>query len=550
MRITAVGIGALGALAVLVACHKKPAEPPADDHAGSGGSAAPAQALDAANELATYVAMNRPLASVSAFDMPPAERDRVTAILAADPATGMMVLEPSLDVRWAHALTTWPGKVIAFTNLQTLTADSARELARWHGDTMFLLVKTLEPGAAEALASWPGKALYFDGVSLDAASAAGLAKFSGATLGLAHVDQSPQVAEALSAYHGAVAITLAGPQVTPTVATPPAESDADLEKLGRISHAVDDSDLPAIQAFLAAGGPVDMNERGTTLLMEATNRKQLEPAKLLVAAHANVNAANASGLTPLYYALDDMSPSTPEVVSALVHLLVDAGASVSPKDMRGDMYRRPLTQVAARGDLALASYLLAKGADAAGADPDGTTALIAAIDAGHAELVPVLIKAGAAIDPKDPAMGMSPIHQAISMGAQAVSGARYEHADAAKVRALIAQWRAVLDAVLAAHPNLVARDARGETALETAVSLADLDTLTHLLDAKPDLAAVDGSGRSILQYLATLNRPEPELVAEAKLLIARGASTKPASGDAPSAIAATQHHGALAAALK
>jgi ankyrin repeat protein len=147
-------------------------------------------------------------------------------------------------------------------------------------------------------------------------------------------------------------------------------------------------------------------------------------------------------------------------------------------------------------------------------------------------------------------MGMSPIHQAISMGAQAVSGARYEHADAAKVRALIAQWRAVLDAVLAAHPNLVARDARGETALETAVSLADLDTLTHLLDAKPDLAAVDGSGRSILQYLATLNRPEPELVAEAKLLIARGASTKPASGDAPSAIAATQHHGALAAALK
>jgi serine/threonine-protein phosphatase 6 regulatory ankyrin repeat subunit B len=286
-----------------------------------------------------------------------------------------------------------------------------------------------------------------------------------------------------------------------------------------------------------------MNERGTTLLMEATNLKQLEVAKVLVAAHANVNAVSSAGLTPLYYALDDFmhAPNdSAKTVSALVHVLVEAGADVNAHG-KGDMWKSPLAQASQRGDKELIAYLMSKQPKGAAVDP---LAFIDAINAGNAATVKQLIAAGANLNPASPEMGMSPIHQAVSQGASAISMARYEKKDAT---ALVAQWTAVVDLVIKAGANLEAQDDRGETPLDAAINGGVSEILNRVLAAKPKLDTTNGKGKTPLEYLADNHRlQEKELVPLAKAMRAQGA---PANAKA-AAIADGRKFVALAAALR
>ena len=68
--------------------------------------------------------------------------------------------------------------------------------------------------------------------------------------------------------------------------------------------------------------------------------------------------------------------------------------------------------------------------------------------------------------------------------------------------------------------------------------------------AKTDLEQLDGSGRTALQFLPDLERPNADLVPLARLLIARGASKAPTAGAPPAAIAAKHHNAELAKVLQ
>src|SRR5450432_1361527 len=382
---------------VVMACGKAADKPAAADP-GSGTTLGEQMSAEG---LAVLIERNsKP--DLDHMTFPDAERDSLKTRLAADPK---QFLVATADTTWETyaALATFPGKVIIVHGMSDMTLEQAKAIATWHGDTLVLDTPVVTPEVAAALASWPGNSLHLDKLTdLGTKAAASLATFRGKTLAVGHADMEPGAAEQLAKYKGSVAISLSH-DVQPIEGTlpPPTESDADLAILGRISKAIDNGDVAAVSEFLKGGGNVDMNERGTTLLMEATNLKQLEVAKILVAAKAQVNAKSQVGVGPLYYAIDPNEfgrpnpRNTPATVMALVKLLVDAGANINAPGA-GDLWVSPIAQAAKRGDPALVKYLLDKGAT------DKTTALIEAIDAGDAAITTQLVAAGADVNPKNP----------------------------------------------------------------------------------------------------------------------------------------------------
>ena len=498
-------------------------------------------ALTVEQTLAKYVASTTP-PSFEKMTMPDAERDELIALYKRDPKQVLVVRAPDVDPGDYIALSRFPGKVLII-DVPTFAYMNAHVLADWHGDTLFVQSATLTKDVATGLAEWGGKSLHLDQLDhLDADEAQALSQWKGQTLGLGRAKIDPDATAKLAAFKGLVAIKLATTTVAATGMPPGAESDGDLATLGRISKAVDTGDVAAIEDFLAKGGQVDMNERGTTLLMEATNLKQLEIVKVLVAAHANVNAISSAGTTPLYYALSDQVRTprdNPQTVSELVHLLVEAGAEVSTTG-KGDLWQSPLSQAAKRGDKTLIAYLMTRGPKG---QPIDQRAFIDAINAGNADAIKQLLAAGANVNPPSPAMGMSPIHQAVTQGAMAISMARYEKKDAS---VLVKQWSDIVDVVITAGANIEAQDERGETPLEDAINGGVVEILMRVLAAKPKLDAVDGKGRTPLQYLADNHRlEEKDLVPLATLMRARGA---PADAKAAT-IAESRKFAALAKAL-
>jgi ankyrin repeat protein len=516
--------------------------------------------------LERFVALSKAAARQSILDdlrMPPQERERLHAIAVADPAQILFLTNQVLvDEEEAKVLAGYPGKVILLPNVLAIAPEAAAALAKWPGEMLFLGLYEPSREVAAALAGWRGKSLHLDDVQkLAPDAAAELAKWPGGVLGLAKLEPGAETAQALGAFKGTVAITVTPPRKEP----PPPRMDADTRAtLVQLVKMIRTDDVDGVRAYLRGGGAPDLNERGTTLLMEAVNFKHVEIAKVLLEGHADVNAVNGEGLTPLYYALNrfaarDSEPDDAKEASALVHLLVDAGARLGAPSQAGDMYKPPLAQAAARGDADLVAFLLAKGADPKAADPNGVTALVEAVDAAQARVAKLLIDAGAEVNPKNPGPGRSPIHQAISQGAMAIfmftfrAKDAHESPDPVRLAALVKKWTDVFDVLVAGGADLSARDDRGGTPLEAAINGGSLEILTRVLDAKPKLDERDAHGATPLMFLADLRRlEEPDLVPIAELLLARGADRAAKSGDGLTAAEIAEKRGchALAAALR
>lgn len=124
--------------------------------------------------------------------------------------------------------------------------------------------------------------------------------------------------------------------------------------------------------------------RGPLLSLPAANGA-LETARTLIAAGADVDAADASGLTPLMCAAGQGH-------EAIVRLLLEAGAKLELRDQEGFT---ALIFAANRGQAAVAGILLAAGADVNAAASDGSTPVMFAAQHGHEETVKTLLTAGA-----------------------------------------------------------------------------------------------------------------------------------------------------------
>lgn len=174
-------------------------------------------------------------------------------------------------------------------------------------------------------------------------------------------------------------------------------------------------DVRKVRLLLDAGADVNVSSQlgRTPLQVAAATNGSAETVGLLLEKGADVNAADTTGVTPLISAasVDD---------AAVAKLLVSKGADVNARANIGQA-ATALLGAAFNGNVDLTRFLLARNAklDAVSADYGAmvkngpvlfgkVTALHMATSSGNAEVVKLLLDAGAAIDTQD-VRGMTPL---------------------------------------------------------------------------------------------------------------------------------------------
>jgi ankyrin repeat protein len=141
----------------------------------------------------------------------------------------------------------------------------------------------------------------------------------------------------------------------------------------------------AVQALIELGA--DVNAKDTydfTPLMECF-LSNISIARMLIAAGANVNAANKKGKGPLYFAARHGNLE-------MAKLLLQKGAKVNKKNKINGMI--PLHWAASQGDYEIAKLLLDNGAEINAKDNEGHTALDVAWEYNCEKVIDFLIKKG------------------------------------------------------------------------------------------------------------------------------------------------------------
>jgi ankyrin repeat protein len=177
--------------------------------------------------------------------------------------------------------------------------------------------------------------------------------------------------------------------------------------LTALVFAAREGDIESARALLDAGADVNQTtEYGWTPLLTAVNNRNYAVAKLLVERGADVNAANKGGWTPLYLATDnrnieggDYPVPKPDLDHFdIIRTLLENGANPNAP-VREDTLTRtiftmqwffeegatPLVRAAQSSDTELMRLLLQHGADPKSVTANGDTALTAAAGIGWVE---------------------------------------------------------------------------------------------------------------------------------------------------------------------
>jgi len=180
--------------------------------------------------------------------------------------------------------------------------------------------------------------------------------------------------------------------------------------------------LAALSLAICFGATVAAQDDAVTPLLTAIYREDLQAIDRLIAAGANVRAANREGVTPL--AMGCLQGSL-----AIVDRLLKAGAD--PKE-RGPNGETPLMFAARNGRVDVVRRLVAAGAEVNAREAlRGTTALMWAAEQRHPDAVKALLAAGA-----DPGIASGPAglprnYMAPPVNVSAVQQARERRARAA-----------------------------------------------------------------------------------------------------------------------
>ena len=163
---------------------------------------------------------------------------------------------------------------------------------------------------------------------------------------------------------------------------------------------------------------------------------------------------------------------TVHIAVALAALL--AGLGVSRADDK-------LPLAAKKGDVATIKHLLDTGTDANGYDSEGVTALMRAAEAGHTNVVEVLLKHGANVNLRDKTRGMTALMVSAAEG-----------------------HTRVVERLLAAKAEVNAKDDNlGATALMGAAEYGHTEVIALLLAAGADANAQDKRGFCAIAQAAT-----------------------------------------------
>ena len=311
-------------------------------------------------------------------------------------------------------------------------------------------------------------------------------------------------------------------------------------------------------AVVVLGSAVGLGAAGPPVV-DAVKSGNVEAVRALVQKRADVNIAEADGMTALHWAARNN-----DIESA--RLLVRAGANAKATTRYGFT---PLALAAQNGSAPMLELLLKAGADAKTAMPEGETTLMTAARTGSAAAVKVLAANGANVNARENWMGESAIAWAaaenhidavkalIELGADVNAKSKvltfpeFKWTTSGMVSTALPRggWTPLMHAArqgaieagkaLAEAPqvdlNIV--DPDGTTALVVAIINAHYDFAEMLLDHGADPNVADMTGTAALYFLVDMHtlggmqgRPAPKLVdtidAEGllKKMIAKGAN--------------------------
>jgi uncharacterized protein len=243
----------------------------------------------------------------------------------------------------------------------------------------------------------------------------------------------------------------------------------------RLPEAARAADRETVNRLIAAGDPVDAAEPdGTTALHWAVYHDDLAMTGRLLDAGANVNAANRNGATPLTLACTNAG-------TAIVDRLLKAGADpgVAPSGAP------PLLACAQRGAVPSVQMLIARGADVNAKDSwRGQTPLMWAAAENHADLIKVLLAAGAAVD------------------------ARSNGTFTALMFAVRQDAREAVRLLVAAGADVNLTGPNGQDVLRLAITNRHYTLAVALLDAGARPMTRDKQGRTPLHELVTSRSPQ------------------------------------------
>ena len=165
-----------------------------------------------------------------------------------------------------------------------------------------------------------------------------------------------------------------------------------------------------------------------TRLADAAMQGDKDAVRSLLKLKINVNAPQADGTTALHRAAyaDDLE---------MAKMLLAAGANVKATTREGDI--TPLFMACTNGNAAMIEALLKAGADANSIKANGTTALMMAAASGGADAVKVLLERGADVNAKEAAHGQTALMFASALNRGAVIKVLMAHGADANVATTI-----------------------------------------------------------------------------------------------------------------
>jgi ankyrin repeat protein len=271
----------------------------------------------------------------------------------------------------------------------------------------------------------------------------------------------------------------------------------------RLPEAAMKRDAAGVRALLQQ--KVDVNavgKDGTPALHWLVRVDDLETAKLLVRAGADVKLVDAYGVTPLYLACANGS-------AAMIAMLVDAGADPNSSDPTGET---ALMTAIRAGNLEAVRVLLDRKAVVDAKDPGfQQTALMIAVRENHPSIVKLLIERGADVNAQTrqgetpqwilpnsvPGFGFG---KGIVRGGLPPRGSRYFIPGALTPLLYAARdgRTEIARTLVASKADLEKTDGNDITPLIMAISNNHLDTARFLIDSGAKINASDWYGRTPL----------------------------------------------------
>jgi len=329
--------------------------------------------------------------------------------------------------------------------------------------------------------------------------------------------------------------------------------------LREISNAIVSGDVHLIKEYLESGGNPDLNERGTTLLMEASYFKQIDIVDMLIKSGASINSKNQDQLTALHYSLQypanippmvirgnftsfkpfPLPSDDPELQMEIVKKLLDAGGEINPLKKTGNitqgelyLFKTPLQLAVELKRPEIVKLLLEKGANPNDTDYFNASPLIDAVNKGNLEIIQSLLGHGADINVQQ-RLGSTPLDRALSSAGNEIEMYKYTAEkedggiDERKLKEMEDKWFNIVECLAKGGANLEIEDDDGRTCIFSAICSGQSTLIEYLIKSGINLKHKDKNGTTVLHYLLSLGKFKEDKKAELlKILLEHGINMK------------------------